>query len=95
MMKVEVKSGTISPEELQHYILFVKKRWGTRLPADLKLIFEKTESEVQITFDPPINREVYRSTDYLVNNIEKLNCGKYAEHTEKIPHITIKGDDIA
>ena len=42
MMQVEVKSGTMTKDEIQYYILLVKKRWGTRLPADLRLILEKT-----------------------------------------------------
>lgn len=48
MMQVEVKSGTMTKDEIQYYILLVKKRWGTRLPADLRLILEKTDAEVQI-----------------------------------------------
>ena len=60
MMQVEVKSGTMTKDEIQYYILLVKKRWGTRLPADLRLILEKTDAEVQITFDPPIDRPEYR-----------------------------------
>ena len=47
MMQVEVKSGTMTKDEIQYYILLVKKRWGTRLPADLRLILEKTDAEVQ------------------------------------------------
>ena len=84
MMQVEVKSGTMTKDEIQYYILLVKKRWGTRLPADLRLILEKTDAEVQITFD----RQVYRSTDYLVNDVQKLNRGKFAEHADKVMHVT-------
>ena len=28
MMQVEVKSGTMTKDEIQYYILLVKKRWG-------------------------------------------------------------------
>ena len=88
MMQVEVKSGTMTKDEIQYYILLVKKRWGTRLPADLRLILEKTDTEVKITFDPPIDRQVYRSTDYLVNDVQKLNRGKLAEQNDKVMHVT-------
>ena len=88
MMQVEVKSGTMTKDEIQYYILLVKKRWCTRLPADLRLILEKTDAEVQITFDPPIDRQVYRSTDYLVNDVQKLNRGKFAEYADKVMHVT-------
>ena len=52
MMQVEVKSGTMTKDEIQYYILLVKKRWGTRLPADLRLILEKTDAEVQMLCGP-------------------------------------------
>lgn len=88
MMQVEVKRGTMTETEIQHAILLVKKRWGTRLRADMRLILEKTDTEILVTFDPPIDRQVFRSTDYLVNDISKLNSGKLAEHTDKVMHIT-------
>lgn len=92
-MQVEVKSGVFTPEEIQQCIFLVKKRWGTRLHSGVRLTLERTDDTVQVTFDPPINREVYRSTDYLVNDLGKLNRGKYAEHTEKQMHLSVKGAD--
>ena len=88
MMQVEVKNGTITEAEIQQAILLVKKRGGTRLQSDMRLILEKTDTELLVTFDPPIDRQVYRSTDYLVNDIHKLNSGKLAEHTDKVMHVT-------
>lgn len=93
MLKWEVKNGNLSEEEISNYILIVKKRWGNRISPDLKLIFNVNENnQVDVIFDPPINREVYRSTDYLVNNLEKLNCAKKTEQNDKIIHMDFRKD---
>ncbi|MBQ8824877.1 MAG: hypothetical protein IJZ64_06580 [Ruminococcus sp.] len=91
MLKWEVRNGDLSEEEIANYILIVKKRWGNRISPDLKLIFNVNENnQVDVIFDPPINREVYRSTDYLVNNLEKLNCAKKTEQSDKIIHMDFR-----
>lgn len=84
MMKTEIRSGSFTEEEITQCIMYTKKRWGVRLPAGLKLILDRTaDGNIEVTYDPPINRSVYRSTDYLVNNTEKLNAAKNAEFFEK------------
>ena len=88
MMQTEIRSGSFTDEEIKSCILYTKKRWGVRLPKDLRLILERDpEGNIEVTYDPPIERCVYRSTDYLVNNMEKLNSAKQAEHEEKCFHI--------
>lgn len=84
MMQTEIKSGSFTDEEIKRCILYTKKRWGVRLPKNLKLILEKnSDGNIEVTYEPPINRSVYRSTDYLVNDLEKLNEAKQAEYSEK------------
>ncbi len=87
MMQTEIRSGSFTEEEIKSFILYTKKRWGVRLPKNLKLILERDESgNAKVTYDPPVDRRVYRSTDYLVNNIEKLNAAKQAEYSQKQTH---------
>lgn len=87
MMKTEIRSGSFTEEEITSCILYTKKRWGVRLPKDLKLILDKNpDGSIEVTYDPPINRSVYRSTDYLVNSVDKLNAAKQAEYMEKQVH---------
>lgn len=86
MFKVTVKGGTLSQEEINNYIFYTKKRFGTILPEQLELILEVDGDFVNITYEPPFDFRVYRSTDYLVNNAEKLNVSKLAELREKIPN---------
>ncbi|MBQ8687501.1 MAG: hypothetical protein IJ512_02980 [Ruminococcus sp.] len=87
MMKTVIKNGTFTQQEIQACILYTKKRWGVRLPQGLKLILERSgNGQIEVTYDPPIARSVYRSTDYLVNNLDKLNSAKRAEHGDKLLH---------
>jgi hypothetical protein len=39
---------------------------------------------VNIYYNPPFYFRAYRSTDYLVNDAEKLNASKYAELQDRI-----------
>ncbi len=88
MMQTEIRSGSFTDEEIKNCILYTKKRWGVRLPKNLRLILERDpEGNIEVTYDPPIERCVYRSTDYLVNNMEKLNSAKQAEQQEKCTHM--------
>lgn len=87
MMQTEIRSGSFTYEEIKSFIFYTKKRWGVRLPKELRLILDKdADGTVHVTYDPPISRSVYRSTDYLVNNVEKLNAAKLSEHIEKQMH---------
>ncbi|MBO5226538.1 MAG: hypothetical protein J6B17_00460 [Ruminococcus sp.] len=88
MMQTEIRRGSFTDEEIKGCILYTKKRWGVRLPQNLKLILSRSsEGNIEVTYDPPIERVVYRSTDYLVNSLEKLNSAKQAEQREKYMHV--------
>ncbi len=87
MMQTEIRSGDFTEDEVRRCILYTKKRWGVRLPENLRLILDKDSSgQVQVTYDPPIDRSVFRCTDYLVNNLDKLNFAKQSEQSEKCSH---------
>ena len=86
MFKVTVKGGELPQEEINQYIFYTKKRFGTILPEELELILEVDGDYVNLTYNPPFELRVYRGTDYLVNDAEKLNASKFAELQEKIPN---------
>ncbi len=88
MMQTEIRSGSFSDEEIRSCILYTKKRWGVRLPKNLKLILKRSEDgSIEVTYDPPIDRRVFRSADYLVNNMDKLNIAKQSEQEDKCTHV--------
>lgn len=84
MFDVTVKGGVLPQEEIDAYILYTKKKYGTVLPESLQIILEVDGDYVNIQYNPPFHFRAYRSTDYLVNDTEKLNASKYAEYQDKI-----------
>ncbi len=86
MFKVTVKGGTLPQEEIDAYIFYTKKRYGTILPDNLEIVLEVDGEYVNISYDPPLMFHTYRATDYLVNDSQKLNASKYAEMQDKIPN---------
>lgn len=86
MFKVTVKGGTLPQSEIEAYIYYTKKKYGTVLPDDLEMILEVDGDYVNITYQPPFVFRAYRATDYLVNDAAKLNASKLAEQRDKLPH---------
>jgi hypothetical protein len=86
MFRVTVRGGELPQEEINQYIFYTKKRFGTIMPDDLEIIIELDGDHVNLIYDPPFTFRAYRGTDYLVNDAEKLNASKFAELCEKIPN---------
>ncbi|MBR1530341.1 MAG: hypothetical protein IJ642_13740 [Oscillospiraceae bacterium] len=84
MFEVTVKGGHLPQEEINAYILYTKKKYGTVLPEKLEIILEVDGDYVNIHYNPPFRFHAYRSTDYLVNDAGKLNPSKYAELQDRI-----------
>ena len=84
MFTVTVKGGTLPQEEINAYIFYTKKKYGTLLPEKLEIILEVDGEYVNIHYNPPFRFCAYRSTDYLVNDAGKLNASKYAELQDRI-----------
>ncbi len=86
MFQVTVKGGTLPQAEIDAYIFYTKKKYGTVLPDNLEIILEVDGEYVNISYNPPFVFHAYRATDYLVNDAEKLNDSKYSELRDKIPN---------
>ncbi len=86
MFEINVVGGTLAQEEIDAYIFYTKKKYGTLLPEHLKITLEVDGDHVNITYDPPFRYQVFRGTDYLVNDAKKLNDPKLAELHDKIPN---------
>ncbi|MDE5755182.1 MAG: hypothetical protein K2H89_11690 [Oscillospiraceae bacterium] len=86
MFEVTVKGGTLPQEEIDAYIFYTKKKYGTILPEHLEMILELDGDYVNISYNPPLSFHAYRSTDYLVNDVHKLNPSKYDEFLDKVAH---------
>lgn len=88
MIKVTVTGGSLPQSEIDAYIFYTKKKYGTVLPDELEMFLEVDGDYVNIRYEPPFSFQVYRGTDYLVNNAQKLNDSKLAELHDKIPNST-------
>ncbi len=86
MFKVTVKGGMLPQAEIEAYLFYTKKKYGTVLPDDLEIILEVDGDYVNISYNPPMSFRTYRATDYLVNDAAKLNASKYSEMCEKVPN---------
>lgn len=86
MFKVTVKGGTLSQSEIDAYIFYTKKKYGTVLPEHLEIILEVDGDYVNISYQPPFVFRAIRATDYLVNDTAKLNDSKLSEMQDKIPN---------
>ncbi len=86
MFKVTVKGGSMTKSEMDAYIFYTKKKYGTVLPEDLEIILEIDGDYVNISYNPPLAFRAYRATDYLVNDASKLNDSKLSEFRDKIPN---------
>ena len=86
MLKVTVNGGTLPQEEIDSYIFYTKKKYGTILPDDLEIILTVDGDHVDIRYVPAFQYRVFRGTDYLVNDAEKLNDSKLAELRDKVPN---------
>ena len=89
MFEINVVGGTLTQEEIDAYIFYTKKKYGTLLPEHLKMTLEVDGDYVNITYDPPFRYQAFRGTDYLVNDAEKLNDSKLAELHDKLPNAII------
>ncbi len=79
MFDVTVKGGTLPQEEIDAYIFYTKKKYGAILPEHLEIILEVDGDYVNISYNPPFVFRAYRSADYLVNDVSKMNASKYQE----------------
>lgn len=86
MFRVTVKGGTLPQSEIDAYIFYTKKKYGTVLPDDLEIILEVDGDYVNISYEPPFVFSAYRATDYLVNDAAKLNASKFSELRDKVPN---------
>ena len=53
MFRVTVKGGTLPQSEIDAYVFYTKKKYGTVLPDDLEIILEVDGDYVNIPIIPP------------------------------------------
>ncbi len=85
-MKVNVFGGEMSPREIDEYISYAGKKYPGRQIKQLDLTIDGEFIDMKVHFKDTDFQHAYRSADYLVNNMDKLNDAKQKEFSEKQRH---------
>ena len=85
-MKVNVFGGEMSPREIDDYIAYAGKKYSGRQIKQLDLTIDGEFVDMKVYFKDTDFQRAYRSADYLVNNMDKLNDAKQSEFSDKQRH---------
>lgn len=85
-MKVNVTGGEMSRREIDEYIAYAAKKYRGRQIRRLDLIIDGEFIDMKVYFKDTDFQHAYRSADYLVNDLEKMNDAKQSEFAEKERH---------
>ncbi|MCQ2491344.1 MAG: hypothetical protein MJ079_07125 [Ruminococcus sp.] len=85
-MKVNVIGGEMSPREIDEYITYIDKKYPGRQISGLDIIIDGEFVDIKTHFKDTDFQHAYRSADYLVNNMDKLNDAKQSEFSDKQRH---------
>ena len=85
-MKINVIGGEMDRHEIDEYIKYAAKKYTGRQIGQMDIIIDGEFVDLKVYFKDMDFQRVYRSTDYLVNTMEKLNDAKRSEFSEKERH---------
>lgn len=85
-MKVNVIGGEMNSHEIDEYIKYVGQKYSGRQIKQLDITIDGDFVDLKCSFKDTDFQHAYRSADYLVNSMEKLNNAKQAEFSEKECH---------
>lgn len=85
-MKVNVIGGEMDVHEIDEYIKYVGQKYAGRQIKQLDITIDGEFVDLKCCFRDTDFQHAYRSADYLVNSMEKLNDAKQSEFSEKERH---------
>ena len=85
-MKINVIGGEMDRREIDEYIKYAGQKYRGRQIGQLDIIIDGEYVDLKVHFKDMDFQRAYRSTDYLVNTMEKLNDAKQMEFSEKERH---------
>lgn len=87
-MKINVIGGEMNKREIDEYIAYAARKYKGRQIKQLDLTIDGEFVDIKAYFTDTDFQHAYRSTDYLVKDINKLNDAKQTEFSEKQRHST-------
>jgi hypothetical protein len=85
-MKINVIGGEMDRREIDEYIKYVGQKYVGRQIGELDITIDGEFGDLKVHFKDMDFQRAYRSADYLVNTMEKLNDAKQKEFSEKERH---------
>jgi len=85
-MKINVIGGEMDKREIDEYMKYAAQKYTGRQIGQMDIIIDGEFVDLKIYFKDMDFQRAYRSADYLVNTMEKLNDAKRSEFSEKERH---------
>ena len=85
-MRINVIGGEMSRDEIDEYIKYAGDKHPGRQICGMDIIIDGEFVDLKFYFKDTDFQHAYRSADYLVNNMEKLNDAKQSEFSQKLTH---------
>ena len=85
-MKVNVIGGEMDIREIDEYVNYINKKYVGRQIKQLDIIIDGEFIDLKCHFKDTDFQRAYRSADYLVNDMNKLNDAKQSEFSQKERH---------
>ncbi|MBP5578330.1 MAG: hypothetical protein J6X56_02440 [Ruminococcus sp.] len=85
-MKINVIGGEMDRREIDEYMKYAAEKYTGRQIGQMDIIIDGEFVDLKIYFKDMDFQRAYRSADYLVNTMEKLNDAKRSEFSEKERH---------
>lgn len=85
-MKINVINGELDVHEINQYIKYGRDKYRGRQIRQLDITLDGEFVDLKFYFKDTDFQRTYRSADYLVNTMEKLNDAKQAEFSQKERH---------
>ena len=85
-MKVNVINGELDVHEIDEYVKYGNRKYKGRQISQLDITLDGEFVDLKFYFKDTDFQHAYRSADYLVNTMEKLNDAKQSEFSQKQRH---------
>ncbi len=83
---INVYGGELSEREKDAYIKYGQEKYKGRQISQLDITLDGEDVDLKFYFKDTDFQRAYRSADYLVNDMKKLNDAKRAEFAQKERH---------
>ncbi|MBR3283028.1 MAG: hypothetical protein IKI56_06985 [Ruminococcus sp.] len=87
-MKINVIGGQLERSEIDAYLKYVSEKYTGRQIRQLDIVIDGEFIDLKVHFSDMDFQRAFRSADYLVNSMEKLNDAKQSEFSQKQRHKT-------